>query len=219
MTEFALIDTWLFDLDDTLYPVETGMMDLIRAKITGFVMRVTGSDEDEARMIQRGWFEAHGASLPGLLKHYDVSVREFLDEIHDVPLDSIEPDPDLGRALARLPGRRLVFTNGAADHAARVLERLGVAQHFEAVFHIESNNLIAKPDPRTFQAIIDMFDFEPGRAAFFEDSERNLKTAADFGMTTVLVGPHALASQAPFVHHRTDRLVPFLQSIPVSEPA
>ena len=116
---FDYIDTWLFDLDDTLYPVETGMMDLIRNKITGFVMRVTGSDEEEARYSQRGWFEAHGGSLPGLLKHHDVSVREFLDEIHDVPLDSIEPHPDLGRALARQTGRRLVFTNVAADHAAR----------------------------------------------------------------------------------------------------
>lgn len=219
MTPFAHIDTWLFDLDDTLYPIETGMMDLIRDKITGFVMRITGTDREEARIIQRGWFEAHGASLPGLLEEHKVSVREFLDEIHDVPLDSITPDPELGRALARLPGRRLVFTNGAADHAARVLERLGVAQHFEAVFHIESNNLIAKPDPRSFQAIIGLFGFDPARAAFFEDTERNLKPAADLGMTTILVGPHALASQAPFVHHRTDRLVPFLQSIPVSEPA
>jgi len=213
------IDAWLFDLDDTLYPEETGIMDLIRARITAFVMRITGLDEDEARQVQRGWFEVHGASLPGLLKEHDVSVEDFLIDIHDVPLDAVKPDALLRAALTRLPGRRFVFTNGSSGHAGRVLEKLGIADLFEGVFHIESGGLIPKPDPRTFQAVIDQFGLDPRRAAFFEDTERNLKPAADLGMTTILIGDHALASRAPFVHHRAERLTPFLESIPVAEPA
>ena len=216
---FEHIDTWLFDLDDTLYPEESGLMDLIRERITAFVMRITGLDEDEARIVQRGWFEAHGASLPGLLKEHDVSVEEFLLDIHDVPLDAVQPDPRLRAALERLPGRRFVFTNGSSGHAERVLERLGIADLFGGVFHIESGGLIPKPDPRTFEAVTARFDLDPARTAFFEDTARNLKPAADLGMTTVLIGAHALASQAPFVHHRAERLTPFLESLSLAEPA
>lgn len=213
------VDAWLFDLDDTLYPAETRLMDLIRERITGFVMRVTGLDRDEARRTQRAWFEAHGASLPGLLASHDISVAEFLDEIHDVPLDRIPPDPLLDDVLARLPGRKLVFTNGSAGHAARVLERIGVAHHFEAVFHIESANMLPKPARETYDRMIEVFGIAPGRAVFFEDTERNLQTAAELGMTTVLVGPDALASTAPFIHHRTPALVPFLSACRVGTPA
>jgi len=218
MTSLPHIDTWLFDLDDTLYPEDSGIMDLIRERITGFVMRITGLDAEEARIVQRGWFEAHGASLPGLLREHDVSVEDFLVDIHDVPLDGIVPDPRLRAALARLPGRRFVFTNGSAGHAGRVLERLGIADLFGGVFHIESGGLIPKPDPRTFKAVTERFGLDPGRTAFFEDTARNLKPAADLGMTTVLIGPHALASQAPFVHHRAEHLTPFLESLTFAEP-
>jgi putative hydrolase of the HAD superfamily len=194
-------------------------MDLIRERITGFVMRITGLDAEEARIVQRGWFEAHGASLPGLLREHDVSVEEFLIDIHDVPLDGIRPDPRLRAALARLPGRRFVFTNGSSGHAERVLEKLEIADLFGDVFHIESGDLIPKPDPRTFEAIVTRFNVDPTRTAFFEDTPRNLKPAADLGMTTVLIGPHALASQAPFVHHRAEHLTPFLESLSLAEPA
>ncbi len=213
MSAFDHIDTWLFDLDDTLYPEESGLMDLIRGRITAFVMRITGLDEEEARIVQRGWFEAHGASLPGLLRDYEISTEEFLTDIHDIPLDAIASDPRLRAALARLPGRRFVFTNGSSGHAGRVLERLGIADLFAGVFHIESNDLIPKPDPRTFDAVVARFGLDPARTAFFEDTARNLKPAADMGMTTVLIGPHALASQAPFVHHRAEHLTPFLESL------
>ena len=208
--DLSHVDAWLFDLDDTLYPAETRLMDLIRERITGFVMRITGLSHDEARRTQRAWFEAHGASLPGLLASHDISVAEFLDEIHDVPLDCVPPDPVLDEILGRLPGRKLVFTNGSSGHAERVLERIGVAHHFEAVFHIESANMLPKPARETYDLMIGTFDIQPDRSVFFEDTERNLETAADLGMTTVLVGPHALACEAPFVHHRAPALVPFL---------
>ena len=212
------VDAWLFDLDDTLYPAETELMNLIRERITLFVMELTGADRETSRVIQTGWFAEHGAALPGLLAEHNVTPEAFLDFVHDVPLDRVPPDPELAAALARLPGRRLIFTNGADHHARRVLERIGVADLFEGVFHILSGDLIPKPAPKTYARMIDAFALDPSRVAFFEDSERNLEHAAMLGMTTVLVGPHAEASTAPFVHYRTPRLTPFLQTLRFQEP-
>lgn len=211
--DLSHIDTWLFDLDDTLYPAETALMPIIRQRITEFVMRITGLEQEAARALQLGWFETHGAALPGLLAAHDVSAAEFLDYVHDVPLDKVPPDPRLDAALARLPGRRLVFTNGSAGHAERLLDKIGIADQFEAVFHIESANLIPKPAPATFDRVIAAHAITPNTTAFFEDSERNLFHAAHLGMVTVLVGPHALASNAGFIHHRTASLVGFLESL------
>lgn len=211
--DLRAVDTWLFDLDDTLYPAESGLMDLIRDRITEFVMKLTGEDWDGARAIQRGWFEEHGAALPGLLAEHDVPVSEFLDYVHDVPLDAVQADPRLDAALARLPGRRLVFTNGSQGHAVRILERLGVAERFEDIFHIESAQLIPKPAPATFDRLLQAHAVTPKTTCFFEDSERNLSHGAHLGMITVLVGPHAVHSAAGFIHYRTPTLLGFLESL------
>ncbi len=204
------IETWLFDLDDTLYPLESGLMDLIRGKIAATIMRITGLDEVTARETQRGWLMEHGAALPGFMAAYKVDPAEVLAEFHDVPIDAIGPDPALDAALGRLPGRKLIFTNGSAAHADRILERIGIAHHFEAVFHIEAAQLVPKPAPETFDAMIRAHGVDPKRTCFFEDSPLNLRHAADLGMTCVLVGPHALAAEAPWVAYRSADLVDFL---------
>lgn len=215
--DLAHIHTWLFDLDDTLYPAETELMNLIRERITLFVMKITGLPREEAYVVQRSWFLEHGAALPGLLAEHEVTADDFLNFVHDVPLDRVPPDPDLRAALQRLPGRKLIFTNGAEHHAMRVLERIGVADLFEGVFHILSGDMIPKPAPLTYERMIATFRIDPGRTAYFEDSERNLEHAAAVGMTTILVGPHAERSTAPFIHHRTLRLTPFLAGARVRE--
>jgi putative hydrolase of the HAD superfamily len=119
----------------------------------------------------------------------------------------------------RLPGRRLIFTNGDARHADRVLARLGLDDAFEAVFHIAAADYVPKPSPATFARMIAAHAVDPAKTAFFEDSEKNLAPAAAIGMTTVLVGPHAAACQAAFVQHRTDDLVAFLTGARVKETA
>jgi len=217
--DLSHVDTWLFDLDDTLYPTETALMDLIRERIAQFVMKITGLPLEEATVIQRGWFEAHGAALPGLLAEHNVTATEFLTFVHDIPLDRVPPDPELRVAIQRLPGRKLIFTNGAEFHAIRVMERIGVADLFEAVFHIESGDLIPKPHPDTYARMVGHFNLGPARTAYFEDSERNLEHAASLGMTTILVGPHAEASTDDFIDYRTPRLTPFLMSARLKEPS
>ena len=213
------IDVWLFDLDNTLYPPETAFMGLIEARMTDFVAGHVGLSHDDAHALQKKYYREMGTTLAGLMAHHGVRPEDYLDHVHDVPLDSLTPEPALIAAIRRLPGRRLVFTNGDARHAGRVLDRLGLAGEFEDVFHIASADYVPKPHPDTFDRLIKAHAIAPAAAAFFEDSEKNLAPAALLGMTTVLVGPHAEASTAPFVHHRTHKLAPFLSAARVRETA
>jgi putative hydrolase of the HAD superfamily len=213
------ISVWLFDLDNTLYPVGNDFMRLIEARMTVFVARELNLPRDEAWALQKQYLHEHGTTLAGLMANHGIDPEHFLDEVHDVSLDALIPDPILHAALMRLPGRRLIFTNGDARHAERVLERLGLADAFEAVFHIASADYIPKPNPATFARMIAAHAVDPKATAFFEDSEKNLAPAASLGMTTVLVGPHAAASDAAFVHYRTADLAAFLMSARVKETA
>ena len=213
------IDVWLFDLDNTLYPPETAFMGLIEARMTDFVARHVGLSHDDAHTLQKRYYRELGTTLAGLMAHHGVRPEDYLDHVHDVPLDSLTPEPALIAAIQRLPGRRLVFTNGDERHARRVLDHLGLADAFEGVFHIASADYVPKPDPATFDRLIKQHAIDPRHAAFFEDSEKNLAPAAALGMTTILVGPHAEASTAPFVHYRTLRLAPFLDAARVGETA
>jgi putative hydrolase of the HAD superfamily len=213
------VDHWLFDLDDTLYPAETELMELIRGKIGDYIVKVTGLPWEEAKTLQRGWLLQHGATLPGVLVDYDVDPADFLDFVHDVPLDAVPQDPELDAILKILPGKKYVFTNGSAAHAMRLLAHIGIADRFEGVFHLELADLVPKPHPQTYERMIRHFAIDPQATVFFEDSEKNLEQAAQLGMTTVLVGPHAEQSTAPFIDYRTHHLTPFLRAAAVKEIA
>lgn len=217
--DLSHIDIWIFDLDNTLYPPGSEFMALMEGRMTEFVARETGLPRDQARALQKRYLHEHGTTLAGMMAHHGMAPEPFLTEVHDVSMDSLHPIPGLIEGIGRLPGRRLVFTNGDARHAARVLAHLGLEHLFEDVFHIAAADYIPKPRPEAFARMTRRHGVEPVRAAFFEDSERNLEPAADLGMTTVLVGPHALASTAPFVQHRTDDLAAFLRAARVKETA
>ncbi|HEX6858697.1 MAG TPA: pyrimidine 5'-nucleotidase [Caulobacteraceae bacterium] len=204
------VETWLFDLDNTLYPAECEFMTLVEGRMTQFVARETGLPAPDALALQKKYLFEHGTTLAGLMAHHGVDPERFLEEVHDVALDRISLDAELASALARLPGRRLVFTNGSARHAERVLGHMGLAELFEDVFHIAAADYVPKPSPETFEKLAARHAVVAGETAFFEDSERNLKPAAELGMTTVLVGANAGASTAAFVHHRTHDLAGFL---------
>jgi len=217
--DLSHIDTWLFDLDNTLYPEESGFMRQVESRMTAFVMKVTGLERDAAFALQKKYLAEHGLTLGGLMRHHGVDPADFHALFHDLSLDALAHDPELLVALARLPGRRLIFTNADDFHAERVMNHLGLTHLFDEVFHIHSFGFAPKPDPLGFTRMIDGHGLDPAATAFFEDSERNLKPAHDLGMPTVLVGPRASASEAPFVHHRTARLTPFLNHARLRETA
>lgn len=207
------VGTWLFDLDNTLYPAECELMALVEGRMTEFVARETGLPAPEALALQKKYLLEHGTTLAGLMAYHGIDPERFLEEVHDVALDRITPDADMALALARLPGRRLVFTNGSARHAERVLAHMGVADLFEDVFHIAAADYVPKPSPATFEKLVARHGVTARETVFFEDSERNLKPAAELGMTTVLVGAHAARSTAKFVDYKTHDLVGFLNTV------
>jgi putative hydrolase of the HAD superfamily len=220
VADLTHIDTWLFDLDNTLYPIESEVMTLVAGRMTDFMEKITGLPRDQARAIQKRYYEEHGTTLAGLMaNNHGVDPEDFLTSVHDISLDALSPDARLIDGLRRLPGRRLVFTNGSAAHAIRVLERMEMAHLFEDIFHIAAADYIPKPARATFERMMAQHDVAPAGAVFFEDSEKNLAPAAELGMTTVLVGPHAAASAAAFIHHRTNDLAAFLNGARVKRTA
>ena len=204
------IRSWVFDLDDTLYPPESRFMGLIQQRINDYVVRTAGLPADQALTVQKTYLRDYGTSLAGLMAHHQIDPHDFLADVHDVPLDLLVPDPGLRAGLERIDGPRIVFTNGSTAHARRVIEKLELTDLFDGLFALEDADLIPKPDPRTFARMAERFGIAPDTAAFFEDTVRNLPPAKAIGMTTVLVGPHAADAVAPFVDHRAESVGPFL---------
>lgn len=217
--DLSHIDAWLFDLDHTLYPPECPLMSMVDARMDLYVQKVAGVDAEEAARLRGQYFLDHGTTMAGLIANHEIDPHHYLADVQDVSVDCVTPDPEMRAGIARLPGRRLVFTNAGQRYATRVLEKLGLADLFEEVFTIETANFVPKPQPATFSAIVALHGLEPQVTAFFEDTARNLEPAAAIGMTTVLVGPDALETRHAFVHHRTENLPAFLKTARVKEPS
>ena len=213
------VTSWVFDMDDTLYPREQGVMRLVQERINLFLMEAVGLPGPEARVLQKQFLNEYGTTLAGLMANYQVDPAGFLHEVHDVPLDGLEPNPDLALALAALPGRKFVLTNAARGHAARVLDRLGVADRFDGVFAIEDMDLTPKPAPATFRRFLAAFDVDPQTSVFFEDTPRNLAPAKALGMTTVLVGDGHGHEIGDWIDARTPDLLDFLQPLAFRDAA
>ena len=219
MIDLSHVSAWVFDMDDTLYPREQGLMQLVQARINAYVVEAVGLDPLSARVLQRQFLDEHGTTLAGLMANYTIDPAHFLHDVHDVPMDSLEPNPRLVEQLIRLPGRRLVFTNGARDYADRVLDRLGVTACFDGVFTIEDADLTPKPAPSTFRHFIERYGFDPHRAAFFEDTPRNLEPAKALGMTTVLIGDGHGRPLGDHIDHIAPDLLDFLTDLTFKDAA
>ncbi len=181
------IDAWIFDLDNTLYPAKSDLFALIDARMGDYIQRLHGCDAAEARRLQKGWFRDHGTTLAGLIAEHGTDPHEFLDYVHDIDLSRLTADARLVTAIGRLPGRKLIFTNGDVPYARRVLDRLGLGTSFEAIHDIHAMAHVPKPAPASYRTMCDRWDIEPTRALFVEDMVRNLKPAKALGMTTVWV--------------------------------
>ena len=184
---FAHIRHWIFDLDNCLYPAETRLFDLIDERMTAYIARLLDLDSVEARRVQKAHFHAYGTTLRGLMHDHDVDAHEFLDDVHAIPLDRVCNDERLARGLASLPGQKLVFTNGDAPYARRVLEALGIGDAFEALHDIHAAELRPKPDVHGYKLLLDKFAIDPARALMVEDMAQNLKPAKELGLMTVWV--------------------------------
>lgn len=216
----ATVETWIFDLDNTLYPARSNLFVQVSARMTSFIQTRFGLDADPARALQRDLFRRHGTTLRGLMTEHGVDPGGFLDYVHDIDVTPVDPSPRLDALLAGLPGRKLVFTNGSVPHAERVMTRLGVARHFESVFDIVAAAYVPKPDPRPYAQLVESAGIAPHGAVMVEDMAKNLAPAAALGMRTVwLRSDHDWASDGAgedHVHHVAEDLVAFLESLPGS---
>ncbi len=219
MIDLSHVRNWVFDMDDTLYPREQGLMRLVQARINAYVVEAVGLDPETAGALQRQFLDEHGTTLAGLMANYTIEPEHFLHDVHDVPMDGLEPSPALRDQLLRLPGRRFVFTNGAREYAGRVLDRLGVSDCFDGVFAIEDADLTPKPAPSTFRRMMERFGFEPRSAAFFEDTPKNLEPAKALGMATILIGDGHGKPLGDHIDHVAPDLLSFLTDLTFKDAA
>ena len=181
----AHVDSWIFDLDNSLYPPSCDLFALIDIRMGEFIQRLLGCGPEEARRVQKAHFLEHGTTLAGLMGEHGVDPHEFLDFVHDIDLARLAADPALVAALDRLPGRKFIFTNADEGHATRVLERLGLANAFDGLHDIHAMQYVPKPNPPAYAALCARHAIDPKRALFVDDMARNLAPAKALGMVTV----------------------------------
>lgn len=205
---FDHIDTWVFDLDNTLYPPSARLFDQIEVKMTAFVQESLGVSTAEADRLRGVYWAQYGTTLAGLMREHDIDPGPYLTDVHDISFHPLEPDPVLADHISNLPGRRIVYTNGCAPYAEKVLEARGLGSLFDAIYGVEHADFLPKPEAGAFARVFERDGLDPKRAAMFEDDPRNLAVPHALGMRTVHVAE--TAHRADHIHHHTDDLTWFL---------
>jgi putative hydrolase of the HAD superfamily len=219
---FSAVETWVFDLDNTLYPhhlLWQNIDDRIRQYVSDF-LRIT---KEDAFRVQKDYYKRYGTTMRGMMTEHGINPDEYLEFVHEIDHSPLEPNPALGAAIESLPGRKLILTNGTRKHAEAVMKKLEIDRHFEDVFDIAAANLDPKPLPQVYDRFLHKHGVDPKRAAMFEDLARNLEVPYALGMTTVLVVPDGTREvfrenwenagrDAPYVDHVTDNLATFIRA-------
>jgi putative hydrolase of the HAD superfamily len=219
--DFRQVETWVFDLDNTLYPHHVNLWQQVDERIRDYIAEFLSIPHEQAFRVQKDYYKRYGTSMRGLMTEHGMQPDDFLDFVHQIDHSPLEANPALGEAIAALSGRKLILTNGTRRHADAVLARLGLAHHFDAVFDIVAAELEPKPSPQTYARFLRTHAVDPEHAAMFEDLARNLAVPHALGMTTVLVVPEATREvfredwelegrDEPHVDHVTDDLAGFL---------
>ena len=220
---FSSVETWVFDLDNTLYPHDLNLWQQIDDRIRSFVSDFLKVTKEEAFRVQKDYYKRYGTTMRGLMAEHGMEPDDFLEFVHEIDHSPLLPNAKLGDAIEKLPGRKLILTNGTRKHAEAVMKRLDIDRHFEDVFDIAAADLDPKPHPQVYDRFLHKHGVDPQKAAMFEDLARNLSVPHALGMTTVLVVPPAtrevfredweLAGRdALYVDHVTDDLAGFLRA-------
>ncbi|MBN9888452.1 pyrimidine 5'-nucleotidase [Salipiger abyssi] len=205
---FSHVRHWVFDLDNTLYPPAARLFDQIERRMNDFVMRSLGIARDEADRLRKSYWHLHGTTLAGLMAEHKIDPDAYLEEVHDISFDVLDPDPHLAELIGQLPGRKIVYTNGSAPYAAQVLKARGLDAAFDAIYGVEHAGYRPKPEAEAFRAVFARDGTDPQTAAMFEDDPRNLAAPHAMGMRTVHVAPER--AEGGHIQHHTDDLSRFL---------
>jgi len=225
---FKKIDTWIFDLDNTLYPHHLNLWQQVDIRIRDYIVDFLKVTHEEALRVQKDYYRRYGTTLRGLMEEHDLEPDQFLEIVHQIDHSPLTPNPALGAAIAALPGRKFILTNGTRRHADAVMRRLGIEQHFDAVFDITAAELEPKPRPIVYERFLARHQVDARRAVIFEDLARNLEVPHALGMITVLVVPEGARAvlreewelagrDAVHVNYVTDDLTGFLRGISSSD--
>jgi putative hydrolase of the HAD superfamily len=216
--------TWIFDLDNTLYSADSHVFVQIDKRMGQFISELLDVPLPEAKRVQKHYYFKYGTTLSGLMHEHKLPPDRFLDFVHDIDLSELAAVPELAKAIAELPGRKFVFTNGSMGHAERVTEKLGLAHLFDGLFDIRSANYVPKPKREAYEAVMKSAGAEGARSAMFEDLPHNLEVPHAMGMATVLVRTEYEDHPAhrdvdrwdtlpAHVHHFTEDLTQFLSDL------
>ncbi|MDO8311182.1 MAG: pyrimidine 5'-nucleotidase, partial [Sideroxyarcus sp.] len=209
--QFKHVTSWVFDLDNTLYPPQFRLFDQIEVRMTAWVMNALGVGKTEADRLRQHYWDSYGTTLAGLMREHDIDPAPYLQDVHDIDFTVLPTDPDLAARIRALPGRRIVYTNACAPYAHRVLEARGLSGLFDAVYGVEHADFRPKPERAAFDTIFAQDGLDPNTAAMFEDDPRNLMAPHQMGMKTVHVAPKAL--KALHIQHHTADLASFLATL------
>ena len=214
MERFRHINTWVFDLDNTLYDAETGIMTRVGEQMTSFVVDLLKISPAEANALRKEYWKKYGTTLRGLMLEHRVDPYQFLEHAHNFDISDVPQCLITQEYLEHLRGKKIIFTNAPRSFAQRVTKHFGIEHHFDHIFGIDDAGFIPKPDPVPYHDLIKSFQFDPRRACMFEDMEENLKTAADLGMTTVWLhgkDRDPEGARPPHVHHQSKKLADWLR--------
>lgn len=206
--DFSHVTTWVFDLDNTLYPPHMRLFDQIEVRMTDWVMQALKVDRARADHLRAYYWATYGTTLAGLMREHGIDPGPYLNEVHDIDFSVLAPDPALARSIAALPGRKIIYTNACAPYAEKVLAARGLGGLFDAIYGVEHAEFHPKPDAQAFATVFARDGLDPTRGAMFEDDSRNLAVPHQLGMKTVHVAP--APEPADHIHHHTTDLAAFL---------
>ena len=213
----TMINDWIFDLDNTIYPARTNLFLRVAVRITEFVAKHYRVPHDEARVIQKDLFHRFGTTMRGMMIEEAICPDTYLNFVHDIDLSDMPVDQELDRMIGALPGKKHIFTNGTVPHAENVLNAFGIRHHFDQIFDIVAADYIPKPEQHAFDQFMKKTSIDPTGAVMIEDMARNLQPAAALGMRTVWLDSDiewaTYGADADFVHYRADDLKAFLAAV------
>ncbi len=233
MTDLSHVESWIFDLDNTLYAAECQLFAQIDVRMAAFIREHLSLDHDEARRLQKHYYVKYGTTMSGLMTEHNVCPDTFMEFVHDIDLGVVPENPSLALALTALPGRKFIYTNGSVRHAENVGQALGILHLFDEIFDIKAAGYAPKPMRESYELFLKSHGVDPTRAAMFEDLTQNLEAPHALGMTTVLVcsdaawladephdkRPARIGETAPHVHFATNDITAFLQNVRTAAPA